>query len=65
MQFNNNQIEFLKEIGLSNISFNDLTDADYVIIEEKVTEHLQKNGFDAEYMPTKVGIMCESILDML
>ena len=65
MQFNKNQIEFLIKIGLSGIPFDALTDPDLEVIEEKVSECLQKNGFDANYTPTKTGKMCESILDML
>lgn len=65
MKFNKNQIEFMKKIGISIKSFSELTDEDVDLIEDKVSEHLQKNGFDSEYSPTKDGEMCESILDML
>lgn len=65
MKFNENQIEFMKKIGIS-INFNDnLSDSDYDLIEEKVSDYLQKNGFDENYEPTEEGTMCEAILDML
>lgn len=65
MEFNKNQIEFMKRIGISINFSNKLSDSDYVLIEEKVSEHLQKYGFDDKYEPTEEGKICESILDML
>lgn len=65
MKFSENQIEFMKKIGISIDFSKNLSDSDYELIEEKVSEHLQKKGFDAEYEPTEEGKMCESILDML
>lgn len=65
MKFSENQIEFMKKIGISIDFSKNLSDYDYELIEEKVSEHLQKKGFDAEYEPTEEGKMCESILDML
>lgn len=64
MKYNNNQIEFMKKIGIS-IDFNNISDEDYVEIEEKVSDYLQKKGFNEDYSPNKEGKMCESILDML
>ena len=55
---------FLKSIGI-NANFDTISDDEFVTIEEKVSEHLQKRGFDEEYKPTKEGLMCESILDKL
>lgn len=65
MKFNQNQIEFLKKLGVSINQSQHLSEADYELIEAKVSEHLQKQGFDKDYEPTKDGKMCESILDML
>lgn len=65
MLFNELQIDFMKKIGISIASFENLNDSDFVLIEEKVSDHLLKFGFDANYEPTKEGIMCESILDIL
>ncbi|MBE5813971.1 MAG: hypothetical protein E7320_02025 [Clostridiales bacterium] len=55
---------FLKSIGI-NANFDTISDDEFATIEEKVSEHLQKRGFDEEYEPTKEGLMCESILDKL
>jgi hypothetical protein len=65
MKFSENQIEFMKKIGISIISFENPSDEDIDVIEEKVSEHLQKKGFDKDYSATTDGEMCESILDML
>ena len=65
MAFSNDQIEFMKKIGISVDFSKDLSDADHEAIEEKVAEHLQKSGFDKDYLPTEEGKMCESILDEL
>lgn len=55
---------FLKSIGIS-ANLDTISDDEFATIEEKVSEHLQKRGFDEEYEPTKEGLMCESILDKL
>ena len=65
MKFSENQIKFLKKIGISINSFDYLSDEDIDVIEEKVSEHLQKKGFNKDYSATADGEMCESILDRL
>jgi len=58
MEFNKTQIEFLNKIGISTVYF-------YELLEERVSEYLQKYGFNANYEPTEEGRICESILDIL
>lgn len=65
MKFNEKQIELVQRIGVSVNSFDSLTDEEIEQIEEKVSEHLQKHGFDKDYKPTEEGKICESILDEL
>lgn len=63
--FDNKQIEFMRKIGI-DIDFSKVLSAfDFETIEEKVSEWLQKNGFDKNYEPTQYGKVCESILDVL
>ena len=50
--FEKNQIEFMKKIGIS-IDFDNISDDDFIVIEEKVSEYLQKQGFDKDYSPTE------------
>ena len=65
MAFNKSQIEFMESIGISVDFSKRLSDSDYEAIEERVAEYLQISGFDDQYLPTKEGNMCESILDIL
>ena len=64
MKFNNNQIDFMEKIGIS-INHENISDSDILLIEEKVSEYLQKKGFNNDYSPNQECEMCESILDML
>lgn len=65
MKFSEKQIEFMKKIGISINSFEDITDEEFIMIEEKVSDYLQTKGFDESYKPNDDGLMCESILDLL
>lgn len=64
MKFSEQQIAFMKEIGI-DVDFDKLTDEYMVIIEDKVANELETKGFDEDYEPTEIGKMCESILDIL
>lgn len=65
MKFTKNQIEFMNKIGISINFDTDISDDDYEIIEDKVSDYLQKKGFNDDYFTTEDGKMCESILDMI
>lgn len=65
MKLNKQQVEFIRKLGLNINPNRPLTDDEESMVEEKVANHLQVYGFDEEYKPTKEGIMCESILDLL
>ena len=54
----------MKEIGI-DIDFENISDSDLIIIEEKVADKLETSGFDKDYNITEVGKMCESIIDMI
>lgn len=64
MMFSENQIAFMRSIGL-DLDFSNLADDDYVRIEDVVggiyTSEVQEYRQDA----TEVTLMCESILDTL
>ena len=62
--FSEAEREFLRHISI-DINFDKISDDEFVMIEDKVSAYLQKNGFDEEYKPTKEGLMCEAILDHL
>jgi len=54
----------MKEIGI-DVDFDNLSDDDYVLIEETVADEYEIRGLDKNYNPTEFGRMCESILDMM
>lgn len=62
--FSEKQKEFMKSLGLK-LDFNNLSDDDYVLIEEVVGDELVYEGLDDNYDATTIGKMCESILDLL
>ena len=64
MMFSKKQKDFIQSLGLK-LDFDNLSDDDFVQIEDAVAEKLQQSGFDANDEPTSVGKMCESILDEL
>ena len=65
MKFNENQVAFMRKIGVQIDDYMNITDDDYVVIERKVSSYLMERGFDQDYMPTREGTICESILDMI
>lgn len=59
------EMRFLNEILGLNLNFSNLKSNDWAIIEDAVASKLETSGFDKNYKLTKIGIMCESILDKL
>ncbi len=55
---NERQILFIKSLGLNNETPLD-------VIENRVSEYLEKYGFDENYNITGEGEICESILDCI
>lgn len=41
IEFSKTQIDFMKKIGIS-FNFSNISDDDYILIEEKVSDYLQK-----------------------
>lgn len=64
--FSEQQKEFMKTLGL-NFDFDNLSENDdaWTEIEDKVAHKLECEGFDVNYNPTSIGLMCEAILDKL
>lgn len=65
MLFSNAQIDFMNDNGIDIDFEKELSDDDYIEIEEKIADKLQIHGFDKDYNVTEIGKMCESILDKL
>ena len=64
--FTEQEIEFMKSLGLE-CDFNNLSEEDdyWIDIEDTVVDRLQYDGFDKDYKPTSIGLMCEAILDKI
>lgn len=62
--FSEKQIDFMKELGLE-LNFDNLSDDEWVQIEERVADELEYRGFDDNYNVTQRGKMCEEILDII
>ncbi|MDK8324392.1 MAG: hypothetical protein QP783_02580 [Lactobacillus iners] len=53
----------MKSLGLNLDFHKPLLNEDYERIEDIVSYQLQVYGFDKNYNPTTIGILCENILD--
>ena len=62
--FTEEEIQFMHDLGL-HYDFAELSDDEWIHIEETVGDRLQYDGFDADYNPTQIGLICESILGKL
>ena len=60
--FTDSDIIFMKALGII-ANFDNPSDEDLVIIEDKVSEKLMEHGFDKNYVITRIGKQCEAILD--
>lgn len=61
MNFTEQEKQLLRELNINQIE----SDEDFIKAEDKVSEHLQIYGFDENYEPTEIGLVCESIIDKL
>lgn len=62
--FTKQEISFMRELGLC-FDFRNLSDDEWVEIEEKVGDYLVLHELDKDFQPTPVGKTCESILSKL
>lgn len=62
--FDEKQIDFMRKTGIS-IDFDNPSEDELLMVEDVISERLQIDGFDENYVPTEIGKMCESILDIL
>lgn len=62
--FTEKEKSFMRECGL-NLDFDNLSDDDYVEIEEVIGNKLTLECLDDNYNPNEDGLLCEEILDKL
>lgn len=61
--FTDEEIQYMKNVLGLNLDFNNLSDDDWLLIEETVADRLGIYGFDENYEPTPDGLMCEALID--
>ncbi len=64
MLFTNEQIQYMRSIGL-NYDFDNLTADEWINIEDVIGDKLTLECLDENYKPNEEGMMCYSILDRL
>ena len=65
MPFTKEQITFMKKIGVPVRDYRQLTDDDFIAIEDYVGDYLTLQCLDRNYNPNEEGVMCYSILNAL
>ena len=66
--FNNEQMIFLKKIRApfdTSKKLSELSDDEYFRLEEFIADYFQIHGIEANDDINDVGVMCESIIDVL
>ncbi|MGN1399063.1 MAG: hypothetical protein ACI4WG_03585 [Erysipelotrichaceae bacterium] len=62
--FTEKQMEMLKKLKIQINPYNP-TDEEIFQMEEKLSDYIQRKGFDKDYNPTEECLICESILDLI
>lgn len=60
--FNQEQTILLNDLGIPPL---EITEEYIANCWERVSDCLQEKGFDEDYKPTRIGLLCESILDRI
>lgn len=59
--FTPEEIAFMRGLGL-DYNFDDLSDDEWIGIEETIGDTFLLSGLDINYNPNAIGLMCEEIL---
>ncbi len=59
--FTAEEIAFMRSLGL-DFDFDDLSDDEWISIEEIIGDELTLKGLDIDYNPNAIGLICEEIL---
>lgn len=63
-RFTNKELAFMESLGL-DYDFNNLTDDEWVELEDTVATKLETEGLNELYEPNEIGLICEEILSKL
>ncbi|MDU3526424.1 hypothetical protein [Clostridium sp.] len=65
LNFNKEQIELLNKIGFDFDVTSELSDDEIFEIDDKVSDYFAYNGLSDEDQVNDIGLICESIMDIL
>lgn len=65
LNFNKEQIELLNKIGFDFDVTSELSDDEIFEIDDKVSDYFAYNGLNDDDEVNDVGLICESIMDIL
>lgn len=65
LNFNKEQIELLNKIGFDFDVTSELSDDEIFEIDDKVSDYFAYNGLSDDDEVNDVGLICESIMDIL
>lgn len=65
LDFNEKQIELLNKIGFDFNIMGELSDENILEIDDKVSDYFAYNGIGDNDTVNHVGLVCESIMDVL
>lgn len=65
LKLNEKQVKMLNKIGFDFDVQKDLTDDEFFKIDDRVADYLMMYGFENQEEPNEIGLICESILDIL
>ena len=65
INFNQEQTELLREMDIPFDFSSDLTDDEILKIDELVSDYFSYNGINADDEVNQLGILCESIIDLI
>lgn len=63
--FTEEQRELIRSVCGHSFDFSNLSDDDWVEIEDAIGDHLTLRCLDENYNPNAEGLICEDILDSL
>ncbi len=63
--FSEEEKQFIHDVLGLDFNYDRPSDDDWVLLEDKCADKLSLLGLDNEYNPTKIGLICESILDKI
>lgn len=57
--------ELLKQVGFNFDVNQEISEEQYEELMEKIPDYLMMHGFDSNYLPNEVGVICEEIITIL